>query len=427
MMTAQPIAPPNFVVVEPDPATTESAKTFEELVVEGQRLLDAGDKPRALAYFTMATNLYPYDEGAWMGRANSASEAQEIVECLEQVIALNPQNTRAREQLIFTRLRKLQDTARHKAGTRADASPSALTQLVSSKLMRVFLILFLVFSCGLGSLTLVAAVMISNNQAAGDDVSNSMDLSTPTPDLNQPPPTWTPTRTPTRTRTPTPTPVPSGKTKDALTIRSGPDPGFQRLGTLARDSVVTIVGKSSDELYLAIEYPSPGKIAWIIAGAVELQTSQFDDLPVIASAATLQTATRRPTTLPTAKPTNTPLPRTDFIVGRLLDSQANCNRPWQILGTVYASATKGDRVNGALVRVWAFDQVQGTITTGIGIGDLPGYWEWNFASGMEIIGKVAIVQHDGTLRSPLVNFHLTARCEGAGAVNQIVLDFVGSP
>ena len=55
------------------------ARTAEQLLAEGKRLLDAGNKPGALAHLVMATNLSPNNEAAWLLRAKAASDPQEAV------------------------------------------------------------------------------------------------------------------------------------------------------------------------------------------------------------------------------------------------------------------------------------------------------------------------------------------------------------
>jgi hypothetical protein len=145
------------------------------------------------------------------------------------------------------------------------------------------------------------------------------------------------------------------------------------------------------------------------------------------------TSTPRPTRIPTRPPTEipptlvpTPAPQPfDFHLGRAVDVAPNCGS-WYVSGTVYSDSSGSGRLNGILVRVWAFDIEQGTDTTGIH-GNRPGYWEWHFGKGTNVQGQVAIVNPDGSLRSSKVSFQLTSNCNADGAVQQAVIDFVGGP
>ncbi len=135
--------------------------------------------------------------------------------------------------------------------------------------------------------------------------------------------------------------------------------------------------------------------------------------------------TRRPTD-PPPPPTVPPLPSPQtfqYRLGRPVETAPNCGT-WYISGTVYSDSAGSNRVNGLLVRVWASGIEQGTDTTGTH-SNRPGYWEWIFGQGTATTGEVAIVNPDGTLRSPKVPFTLTASCNGDGAVQQNIIDFVG--
>jgi len=205
---------------------------------------------------------------------------------------------------------------------------------------------------------------------------------TPTPGLVVAalPPTWTPTATHTPTNTPTPTatytvtPLPTNTPPDTLT------PTF---------------------------IPTP-TIFYIVVTGVP----------------TARPPTRPPP--PPAQPTAPPLPTQqpfEFRLGRPVESEPNCGT-WYISGTVYSDANGSARLNGVLVRIWASGIEQGTDTTGTH-SNRPGYWEWIFGHGTATNGEVAIVNRDGSLRSPKVPFRLTADCNSEGAIQQNVIDFVG--
>ncbi len=83
-----------------------------EMVAEGERALGAGDKARAYTIFVQATEKSPRSEGAWLGRARTADNIDETLTCLEQVLAINPENTQAREARTFHRVRKLREGVR---------------------------------------------------------------------------------------------------------------------------------------------------------------------------------------------------------------------------------------------------------------------------------------------------------------------------
>lgn len=101
----------------------------------------------------------------------------------------------------------------------------------------------------------------------------------------------------------------------------------------------------------------------------------------------------------------------------------NCGT-WYVAGTLYSDQQGTARLNGLLVRIWAFGIEQGTVTTGM--HGRTGYWEWIFGHGSNIQGQVAIVNPDGSLRSPRIDFYMTPDCGGGGAVQQVIVDFVGN-
>jgi len=207
-------------------------------------------------------------------------------------------------------------------------------------------------------------------------------VETPTPDLVVAalPPTWTPTPPNTPTNTPPPT----------ATFTATPPP----TSTPPDTATPTFV-------------PTPTIFYVIVTGVPP---------------------TRRPTQPPPppAQPTTPPLPpaqAVEFRLGRPVESAPNCGA-WYISGTVYSDAQGSSRVNGLLVRIWASGIEQGTDTTGTH-SNRPGYWEWIFGHGTATNGEVAIVNPDGSLRSPRIPFRLTASCNDADAVQQNVIDFVG--
>ncbi len=205
---------------------------------------------------------------------------------------------------------------------------------------------------------------------------------TPTPNLSvaELPATWTPTFTATPTNTPTPT------------------------ATFTPTSTAT---------------PTP----------IDTFTPTFIPTPtifyiVVTGVPPTRPPTRRPVTAapppPPAQPTALPAPQFEFRLGRPVESAPNCGT-WYIAGTVYSDQAGTSRMNGLLVRVWASGIEQGTDTTGRHSGR-PGYWEWIFGNGTATSGEVAIVNPDGSLRSPKIPFTLTSDCNGG--IQQNLIDFV---
>ncbi len=419
------------MMISPETLASETEATLQEIVVEGKRLLENGDKPRALAHFVMASRLSPLDEDIWLLRANATSDPIEAAACLDQVLAINPKNTQVSDRLTFFRVQTLQHEA--KVHTRPiELSPGQklvgwFKTLGSSFAFRIFAI-FTVIVLMMGFA--VAFIALSSNaRTEAEAVAERVAPATATPGTFLLPPTWTPVPTRAPTRTLIPTPIPIWQVARSITARSGPSPSYPALGTVRAGSSVAVMGRSADGKYIQIQYPDRTKLAWISSDVVGANSENLAALSVV-TAGSPPPSPRPPSNLPprpttAPPPTFTPVSRIEFALGRQPQNLADCSRSWKILGTVYDSPTGARRLNGILVRVWAFGQLQGTMSTGASNPSLPGYWEWSFNQGSEITGQVAIVSFDGSLRSQPVSYHLTARCDGAGAVNQVVLDFVG--
>lgn len=412
-----------FIVVD-------SAHTLPQILAEGRRLLEAGDKPRALAYFITATQLKPDDESVWLLRAEATEDPEQLADCLEQILRINPDNVQARSRLMAWRVSALQAEA--KTGNNAAPVPESKTGngilplAPSSRRWVIGGIIAVVAACvllGIG-VPLFAILSTPKTDSGVNDAAAAEKNATQTAAGQQVtlPATWTPTAAPTPTQTPLPTPTPVAKSKVNVTLRSGPGTAYGSLGTLPAGRTVTIVSRSPDGKYYQIQYPDATKFAWVLADSIDLGGSDPASIPAVAS---VPPPPPPPVVKATAKPTDTPVPPYDFILGRGLEYIADCGKPWKIMGSVYDSQSSAQRVNGILIRVWAFGQVQATLTSGSPDTTRPGYWEWAFNSGSEVLGEVAVVNLDGTRRSQPVGFHLTSRCDGAGAVNEIVIDFAG--
>lgn len=213
---------------------------------------------------------------------------------------------------------------------------------------------------------------------------------TPTPNLSvaELPPTWTPTFTPTATSTPTFTPT---FTPSQTSTPTPPDTSTPTVMPTATIFYVIVTGVPPTRLPPTRRPPTAVPVA-----------------PVAPAAP--------------AAPTQTPVPQFEFRLGRAVDRAPNCGT-WYVAGTVYSDQAGSSRMEGLLVRIWASGIEQGTDTTGRHSGR-PGYWEWIFGQGTATQGEVAIVNPDGSLRSPKVGFNLTSDCNSDSAVQQNFIDFV---
>ncbi len=392
--------------------------TLEQIIAEGKRLLEAGDKTRANAFFVTATQLNPNDKTLWQLRAETAPDPIQVAECLEQILALDPDDAAVRDKLVSVQMNALRAEVKTKT-ERSDFVADARKNNGRLPLysLRGWIISVAILSVGLCGIVGLAFGILAFSPGANATV----DPKTPTDVALVLPATWTPTATRVPTNTPTVTPTPVIKVTQKATVRSGPGTNYPALGTLGVGSIVIAIGRSADSLWLQIPYPDPGKPGWILATVVDISKSTLAQLAERAAPPAPKPPTARPTTIPTS----TPVPSYDFQLGRSVDYSANCSLPWKIAGTVYDSASGARRLNGILVRIWAFNQLQGTLTTGSVDQTKPGYWEWTFNPGVDINGQVAVVNADGSLRSAPVSYHLTGNCSGSGAVNQIIVDFTG--
>lgn len=213
---------------------------------------------------------------------------------------------------------------------------------------------------------------------------------TPTPNLDiaNLPATWTPTNTPTSTNTPLPTAT------------------FTATPPISNTPTETAVPLEPTLL------PTPTIFYIVVTGVAPTR------LP-----------TRIPIRVPVVPATSAPAPLpspqlVEFRLGRPVDSAPNCGA-WYVAGTIYSDQAGTSKLNGLLVRIWASGIEQGTDVSG-SHGGRAGYWEWNFGKDAPVSGEVAIVNPDGSLRSPKVAFAMTSSCNGGGAVQQNVIDFVRS-
>ena len=72
---------------------------------QGRAALEVGDEELAHRCFVQATQIYPENEEAWLWRARVAMDLDELVSCLEQALAINPDNQATRRNLEWARQR----------------------------------------------------------------------------------------------------------------------------------------------------------------------------------------------------------------------------------------------------------------------------------------------------------------------------------
>ncbi len=98
--------------VAPEPTETPAEPIVDPavgLIREGEQALATGDMARASQLFVRATEVSPRNESAWLGRARATNDYDEALTCLEQALAINPNNAQAREARTFYRVRKLRE------------------------------------------------------------------------------------------------------------------------------------------------------------------------------------------------------------------------------------------------------------------------------------------------------------------------------
>jgi tetratricopeptide (TPR) repeat protein len=141
---------------QPDSTTSWSPTRADEtakLVDQGQAALAKGDRVPAHELFQRATELDPKNEQAWLWRGSTTSDIDEALTCMEQALAINPENGPAREARSWLLVRKLRSNASSQAesvalapGTPAvdsESSPDPNRRLALLLLVIVLLILAL--------------------------------------------------------------------------------------------------------------------------------------------------------------------------------------------------------------------------------------------------------------------------------------------
>lgn len=409
------------------PEQFQPTPSYEELVAQGIKWYDRGDSATAHDYFVQASQASPNVERIWLLRAETSSDPAEATDCLERALAINPANEETRRKLMPSRVDALQQQARDDTALAGPVKPHRFRS--RTRTLGCFFA-FLIFAVGAfiylsvnvpisALLTNANAVLVSSRQLPA--------TAEPVQELVLPP-TWTPGPTKPPVLIPTMVPAPVWKTVRQSLVRSGPGTTFSSVGMLNENTVLGIVARSTDNKYVQLHYPDATSLAWLPVDSVNMTDSELAALPAVAVRPPA-TATRAPTARPVAasvRPTSTPVQIMEFTLGRIPESIADCSKPWRVLGTVYESPTNPVRLNGILVRVSVFGRVQGTVATGSINQSMPGYYEWVFNRGSEVLGQIAIVAADGRLRSQPVDFRLTSQCDGASAINGMVIDMVGT-
>ncbi len=89
--------------------SADASKKAAMLLEDGQRALREGDRARAHDRFARATDLDPRNSMAWLWRGSSAPDIDEALDCMEQVLAIDPADESAKDALWWLRIRKLRE------------------------------------------------------------------------------------------------------------------------------------------------------------------------------------------------------------------------------------------------------------------------------------------------------------------------------
>ncbi len=77
----------------------------DALLRAGVAALKAGDRPAASGFLADATNLSPLSETAWMWRAQAEDDPNLVVEFLNRVLKINPENAQAKQAIVQVSLK----------------------------------------------------------------------------------------------------------------------------------------------------------------------------------------------------------------------------------------------------------------------------------------------------------------------------------
>jgi hypothetical protein len=162
-------------------------------LASGQQKFQAGDKEGAHQDAVRATEQDPHSESAWWLRAQATANVDEALSCLEQVIQLNPENIRAREQHTLLQMQNLREAVQQGA-----KAPGRWEWLGQINWLGLTVGILIVVGLGAGityGYPLFTSYLARPNAPQPAIAANALQL----------PPTWTPTATATPTLTATPT------------------------------------------------------------------------------------------------------------------------------------------------------------------------------------------------------------------------------
>lgn len=137
---------------------------------------------------------------------------------------------------------------------------------------------------------------------------------------------------------------------------------------------------------------------------------------------TARPPTPRPIYRSPVPPPPGPVPSSRFVAIKGV-TMANCDT-WLIQGTVWSNGEGSGFVPGTRVRLWIDGGGNQDAIAGATGKNSPGYYEFVFAKHTAGSGRIGIVDDAGNLLTPgWYALALTKSCTGAGAVNEIIVDF----
>ena len=201
--------------------TPASDEQIAALMQRGLAAARAGKRARARRYFAAVLEVAPAHVEAWLQRAAVVDDPQEAMAHLGRVLALDPENERARQELRAAR-RRAGNLPAYAVPLRPPVAPSGipvprpLVAVTRSEpgqlLLKAWPVLAVLF------LALLLALVVWSD-APRTVMAALMPTPTPTPT-----PTFTPTPTPTPTFTPTPTSTPTPTFTPSPTFTASPTP-----------------------------------------------------------------------------------------------------------------------------------------------------------------------------------------------------------
>ena len=91
------------------PVSADALQQAAVVLEEGQRAMREGDRVRAHERFQRATELDPRNASAWFWRGSTAPDADEALEGMEQVLAIDPENLEAKDSQWWLRVQSLRE------------------------------------------------------------------------------------------------------------------------------------------------------------------------------------------------------------------------------------------------------------------------------------------------------------------------------